>query len=57
MADMEQDAVNFVAGREPKELAIVSIAISLKRIADILEGNPDKMGIRDLISCIKDYIE
>jgi len=35
----------FAAG----ELALASIAISLKRIADAIEGNPTKAGIADAV--------
>lgn len=37
----------FSGTAEPHEVAAVSIAISLKRIADAIEGTPARLGIVD----------
>ena len=52
---LENDAVRN-EWRE-SETALYSIAISLKRIADALEGSPEKMGLADNIgACVADAL-
>lgn len=38
----------------PEQAALVSIAISLKRIADMMHGSPDRCGVLDSLANIAD---
>lgn len=41
-------------GASSGEIALFSIAISLKRIADCLEGSPNEYGIKNILSDISE---